>query len=664
MALLLFVTTIAPHAIHFIRLRLPLRTSPLVTEAVARANEHERAVQALGQPITAGWFVKGYIRDDETGWSEAKLWIPVHGPRGDGSLYASAGRGSGQWVFSELALSASGASTLDLLQRRAASDEARNLRPAAKAYLVPLGRLTWVRIHALADYYRDQFGLDVAVTAPVPLDASAFDPRRGQFVAESLVVLMRHAAGPLADEPSVVLIGITQQDMYIARRVNWRWAFSYRSSNAAVVSSARMRPFLGGLRGQQPLVQTRARKMVTKNLGVLVYRLPPSRDPSSVLFDRIDGVDDLDVMGETFEGLGGSAVVSGFQTKHRQATQDAELTGTAGQRPRVDAEYPCFVVRPAVDRADGPVPRGTIGRCPPDLRATEPVDTLEVDLRFGTLAACRTDMVVSDVVPLVLTRCHRAGDDQSRAFGMGGNMPYDTFPVGSRQPYTWMDLILADGARVHYDRISKGTGYADAVYEHVESATKFRGSRVRWNGNGWDLRFPDGALWQFPEAYAATRGVEGALRMMRDGAGRVIVIERDRYANLVRLRSPTGRTITFEYDRSHRITHAVASTGARITYEYDAGGRLTTVKENLRTVLRYAYDRALLRAAYDEADRPLYAVDYADGWPARVILRGRASYTLRFVTDADRSIPVTTAIVTAPDGTESRVSIADGERRE
>jgi YD repeat-containing protein len=537
------------------------------------------------------------------------------------------------------------------------------LRPAAKAYLVPLGRLTWVRLHALADYYRHQYGLDVAVTAPVPLDASAFDPRRGQFVAESLIVLMRRAAGPLAEDPSAVLIGITQQDMYIARRVDWRWAFSYRTSNAAVVSSARMRPFLGGLRGQQPLVQTRARKMVTKNLGILVYRLPPSRDPSSVLFDRIAGVDDLDVMRETFEGLGASAVVSGFETKHRQAPQAAELKRTAGQQPPVDAQYPCFVVR-AIGRADAAVPRGTIGNCPPDIRATEAVDTLEVDLRFGAVAACRTDMVVSDVVPLVLTRCHRAGDDQSRAFGMGGNMPYDAFPVGNRQPYTWMDLILADGARVHYDRISKGTGYADAVYEHLESATKFRGSRVRWNGNGWDLRFADGALWQFPEAYAAMRGVEGGLRLMRDGAGRAIVIERDRHANLVRLRSPTGRTITFEYDRSHRTTHAVASTGARMTYEYDAGGRLTTVKDNVRTVLRYAYDRALLRAAYDEADRPLYAVDYEDGWPARVMLGGRAAYTLRFVTDAERSIPVTTAFVVAPDGTESRVSIADGERRE
>ena len=43
---------------------------------------------------------------------------------------------------------------------------------------------------------------------------------------------------------------------------------------------------------------------------------------------------------------------------------------------------------------------------------------------------------------------------------MGGNLAYDVFPVGTRYPFTWIDLIFSDGARVHYDRISKGTGYA------------------------------------------------------------------------------------------------------------------------------------------------------------------------------------------------------------
>src|SRR5262249_12969171 len=148
------------------------------------------------------------------------------------------------------------------------------------------------------------------------------------------------------------IIGITQQDMYIASHaMRWRYGFSYRSGNSVVISTAHMRPFLAGLRGKQDVIQTRARKILTSNIGALVYRLPPSRDPSSVLFNRINGVDDIDVMGESFEGLGAQAVVSSYTTLHRQAPVAAELKSTSGRTPIADAEYPCFVVRPAVGDA-------------------------------------------------------------------------------------------------------------------------------------------------------------------------------------------------------------------------------------------------------------------------------------------------------------------------
>jgi len=649
-----------PHLIHFIRVRLPLRTSSLVTEAVARANENARAASALGQPITAGWFVKGYIRDDETGWSEAKLWIPVRGPKGEGSLYAAAGRGSGLWVLSELELSLTGSAPLNLLERPKLTDEARDLKPFAKAYLVPLGILTSVRIHALADQYRARLGLDVDVTAPISLEPSAFDPSRGQFVAESLLVLMRRNLPRLAEDPNAVLIGITQQDMYIAGR-RWRYAFSYRSENNAVVSTAHMRPFLAGVLGREALLQARLRKMVAKNLGVLVYRLPASRDPSSVMYDNILGPDDLDVMGESFQGLGGQAVVSSYTTRHRQAPVAAEMKTASA--PTAQAEYPCLAVRPAVgDAAGNQIPRAKVSTCPPDLRTSDAVDTVEIDLRYGAVVTCHTDLAVPDVVPLMLTRCYRSFDEHSRAFGVGWNLAYDVFPIGSRQPYTWIQLIFADGARVHYQRISKGTGYADAVYEHAESATRFRGSRFQWNGKGWDLLFADGALWNFPESYAATRGVEGALSAMRDAQGRKITIERDRYSNLVRVVSPGGKTIELQYDKSHRIVRATAGTGGSAVYEYDVAGRLVKAQDEARRVVRYTYDRTLLRGAHGGNDRPLFTIDYVDSLPSRIVLGGSAVYALQFALDRERTIPVTQATIAAPDGTRTAVNVADLRR--
>lgn len=44
----------------------------------------------------------------------------------------------------------------------------------------------------------------------------------------------------------------------------------------------------------------RLRKAVTKDLGILYYGLPLSKNPTSVLYDRIMGIDDLDAVAEEF----------------------------------------------------------------------------------------------------------------------------------------------------------------------------------------------------------------------------------------------------------------------------------------------------------------------------------------------------------------------------
>ena len=57
-------------------------------------------------------------------------------------------------------------------------------------------------------------------------------------------------------------------------------------------------------------------------------------------------------------------------------------------------------MRPALgDLPDGRVPVANITSCPPDIRTTAPVDTLEIDLRFAAFITCRTDLVVPDTVP-------------------------------------------------------------------------------------------------------------------------------------------------------------------------------------------------------------------------------------------------------------------------
>ena len=48
------------------------------------------------------------------------------------------------------------------------------------------------------------------------------------------------------------------------------------------------------------LSDTRLRKMVTKDIGILYYGLPQSANPSSVLYRDIAGIQELDNVGEDF----------------------------------------------------------------------------------------------------------------------------------------------------------------------------------------------------------------------------------------------------------------------------------------------------------------------------------------------------------------------------
>src|SRR5439155_7857915 len=106
---------------------------------------------------------------------------------------------------------------------------------------------------------------------------------------------------------------------------------------------------------------------------------------------------------------------------------------------------------------------------------------------------------LQDVVPLALTRTYRPGDTVTRPFGIGTTHPWAIF-LWSNQPYQQVDLILPDGGRVHYVRISPGTGASDAILEHTATPTRFYKSRVTWNATttgGWDLTLTNGTRTGF-----------------------------------------------------------------------------------------------------------------------------------------------------------------------
>ena len=71
-------------------------------EALRQIESNSVVTQLLGSPISIQGKISGLVRQDETGWHEVKLSIPIGGPKGQGTLRISGGRETGPWKFTTL----------------------------------------------------------------------------------------------------------------------------------------------------------------------------------------------------------------------------------------------------------------------------------------------------------------------------------------------------------------------------------------------------------------------------------------------------------------------------------------------------------------------------------------------------------------------------------
>src|SRR5439155_26488606 len=92
---------------------------------------------------------------------------------------------------------------------------------------------------------------------------------------------------------------------------------------AGVVSSRRFVPH--PLAGNETLLRARVRKMITRTIGFVVFKLPRVDDPSSVMYRELYGSASADLMSYSFEGLGSRAVVDEFVNAHGMAPSRVEF---------------------------------------------------------------------------------------------------------------------------------------------------------------------------------------------------------------------------------------------------------------------------------------------------------------------------------------------------
>ena len=187
---------------------------------------------------------------------------------------------------------------LDYLPQKHDPELGRMLK---KVYFVPIGESASAEIQHLVTYYREKFGLEINVLPSFRPQPSDIDADRRQLIAENLVSSMVRAYPDYARNRALVLIGITDYDIY-PRSVNWQFVFGWRDfrSHAAIASTARLGLHYFGEAKDQATVNRRLCKVVTKDIGLMVFEKPPNNNPKSVLYDSIGGLEELDAVGEDF----------------------------------------------------------------------------------------------------------------------------------------------------------------------------------------------------------------------------------------------------------------------------------------------------------------------------------------------------------------------------
>jgi RHS repeat-associated protein len=309
-----------------------------------------------------------------------------------------------------------------------------------------------------------------------------------------------------------------------------------------------------------------------------------------------------------------------------------------------------------------------------------------VDLVTGLYTQEHTDLMITDVLPLAITRTYRQLDNQVRAFGVGASFNYSVF-LHSKQQYSEADLVFPDSSTVHFERTTLGTSFEDAVFAAVDAIGEWRNATLAWNGNGWDLTRLDGRVWVF--------GDEAPLQAIRDRHGNQITLLREsgQTGNISKIISPngrwislaydsnviteardnSGRTVTYEYDASKRLIKVTSTTGATTTYTYDTNHRLTTVTDGRSiTYLTNTYDMAGRVATQEQADGSTFEFQYvtgSDGYSTQTTVTDPEGIVRRATFDANHRVvsevealgtPLERTVTLSRDPTTGRVqSITD-----
>ena len=99
-----------------------MKSTDVYKEALSRAKADPAVIEALGSPIKDGLLISGNTHVNGAS-GETNLAIPISGPKGKGTIYVSANKSLGQWIYSGLVVEVGEThKRINLLQKSAPSD--------------------------------------------------------------------------------------------------------------------------------------------------------------------------------------------------------------------------------------------------------------------------------------------------------------------------------------------------------------------------------------------------------------------------------------------------------------------------------------------------------------------------------------------------------------
>lgn len=274
-----------------------------------------------------------------------------------------------------------------------------------------------------------------------------------------------------------------------------------------------------------------------------------------------------------------------------------------------------------------------------------------VDLSTGLFVYDKTDFVLPDTIPLVLTRTYRTKDALPRPFGLGFTHSYEWFIVGDQSLVTYAELVLPDGERIHYDKTSPPN--APVVMQHSASPTAFFRSTLEQVSGGWRITLTNGTIYGFQSVFSGTT----VLASITDRFGNKLTIQRDSNLRITRVTSPNGRWLEFSYSGSAtQVTQIRDSLGRIAGYTYDGSGRLWRVTDVAGGVTEFTYDTANRMKTIKDARQIVYLTnDYDEnGRVAKQTQGDGSTYQLAYTLDGTGK--VTQTDVTDPMGIGERVT--------